>query len=119
MLRKKISNEELKEIIRNHGPVAVQIYASPAFDNYTSGIFESEKCDGKREKLLNHAVVIIGYGTSGTTPFWIVKNSWGAHRGENGFVRMAMRDKNQDCGIKQKVYYLSRSTHAITNNFYM
>ena len=50
---------------------------------YRGGIFDPIKCN---PESLNHAVLSIGYGvkssTFGDTPFWIVKNSWGAKWGE-------------------------------------
>ena len=36
---------------------------------------------------INHAITIVGYGTDGTTPYWIIKNSW-----ENPGERMDTSD---------------------------
>jgi cathepsin F len=51
---------------------------------------------------LDHAVQIVGYATETgllKTPYWIVRNSWGADWGEQGFVRVE-RNKNL-CGIAE------------------
>ncbi len=40
----------------------------------------------------NHAVVAVGMGTtSGQTPFWYIRNSWGVRWGDKGHVRL-LRD---------------------------
>ena len=31
-----------------------------------------------QHRQLDHAAVIVGYGTAGATDYWILKNTWGA-----------------------------------------
>ena len=37
-----------------------------------------------------HAVIILGWGVEGNIKYWVVRNSWGASWGENGFFRIEM-----------------------------
>ncbi|CAM0877405.1 unnamed protein product [Alopecurus aequalis] len=66
-------------------PVAIAMDATGVvMQNYKTGIYKGP-CTTKQ----NHAVVLIGYGVSGTgEEYWIVKNSWGAGWGQNGFFYM-------------------------------
>nr|CAB3464783.1 unnamed protein product [Digitaria exilis] len=53
-------------------PVSVGICGSArAFQLYSQGIF-----DGPCPTSLDHAVLIVGYGSEGGKDYWIVKNSW-------------------------------------------
>jgi hypothetical protein len=72
-------------------PVAVGIDASSVyFTMYSGGILDQASCGTD----LNHAVLLVGYGTDESTQekYWIVKNSWGEHWGEQGFIRLARDD---------------------------
>jgi C1A family cysteine protease len=76
-------------------PVSVAIEADQAaFQNYHSGIFQAA-CG----KQLDHGVLAVGYGSQGSTNYWIVKNSWGTSWGMQGYINMVM-GKNI-CGIAQ------------------
>ena len=46
---------------------------------YRGGIFDSPCC----EAPIDHAVVVVGYGTEDGQDYWLVKNSWGTHYGED------------------------------------
>jgi len=83
------------------GPLAIGINADP-FQTYVSGIIDldADDCDPTQ---LDHGVTIVGYGAS-SEPYWIIKNSWGADWGENGYVRVA-RGKGT-CGV---------NTHVVTS----
>lgn len=45
---------------------------------------------------VNHAVVAVGYGVENGIPYWLIKNSWGASWGADGYFKMEL-GKNM-CG---------------------
>lgn len=45
---------------------------------------------------VNHAVLAVGYGVENGTPYWLIKNSWGADWGVDGYFKMEL-GKNM-CG---------------------
>jgi hypothetical protein len=75
-------------------PVGVAVDASGGFQSYHSGVF-----NGPCGQALNHAILAVGYSTAGSTPYWIVKNSWGTTWGSGGYILMA-QGKNL-CGINK------------------
>ena len=77
-------------------PVSVAIEADTRyFQSYKSGILTDSACGTK----LDHGVLAVGYGSEGSQKYWIVKNSWGAGWGENGYVRIARSESTNDAGI--------------------
>ncbi|OIV98331.1 hypothetical protein TanjilG_16658 [Lupinus angustifolius] len=78
-------------------PVAVSISATKDFGFYKGGIFKGP-CDSDP---LNHAVTLVGYGTSDGTRYWLIKNSWGESWGEGGYMRLqrGIDNKHGLCGI--------------------
>jgi len=83
----------------NLGPISVAIEADQSgFQFYSSGVFH-----GTCGTNLDHGVLVVGYGDEGTTPYWIVKNSWGARWGEQGYIRI-QRNLNL-CGISNEASY--------------
>jgi C1A family cysteine protease len=77
------------------GPVSIAIDASGiGFQLYHSGILK-RFCGTS----LDHGVLAVGYGTEGSTDFWIVKNSWGSSWGEHGYVRILRTMDKQDAGV--------------------
>lgn len=77
-------------------PVSVAIQAdSFYFQSYSSGVLDSEKCGTE----LNHGVLIVGYGEENGQKYWLVKNSWSTSWGDNGYVKIARSDSENDKGI--------------------
>jgi len=62
---------------------------------YTSGVITSASCGTS----LDHGVLNIGYNTAGSQAYWIVKNSWGASWGNQGFVWIAKSTSTSTSGI--------------------
>jgi len=81
-------------------PVSIAIQANQkAFQSYKSGII-TEGC-GQR---LDHGVLAVGYGVDNGTPYWKVRNSWGASWGEGGYVRI-LKDSSDQCGVLDAASY--------------
>jgi xylem cysteine proteinase len=87
---------QLKAAI-NKQPVSVAIEADQAaFQFYSGGVITSG-CGSQ----LDHGVLAVGYGNESGTDYILVKNSWGASWGDQGYVKIA---PNQ-CGITQAASY--------------
>lgn len=86
------SESALLQAVANQ-PISVGIAANGKFHLYGSGIY-----DGSCNPTLNHAVTVIGYGTSEDgTNYWLVKNSWGTTWGEEGYMKI-VRDAGDEGG---------------------
>ena len=81
---------EMRVELVNNGPIAVGFEVLNDFLNYKGGIYEHTGLVDKFNpwEITNHAVLVVGYGTEGGVPYWIVKNSWGESWGENGYFRI-------------------------------
>ena len=77
------------------GPTSIAIEADQsAFQSYSGGILDSGCGD-----QLDHGVLAVGYGTDSASgeEYAIVKNSWGAGWGDNGYLKISL--DNDSCGI--------------------
>ncbi|KAG7224888.1 hypothetical protein INR49_014952, partial [Caranx melampygus] len=63
------------------GPLAVVVDAV-SWQDYLGGIIQHH-CSSQWS---NHAVLVVGYDTTGDIPYWIVQNSWGTTWGNEGYV---------------------------------
>ena len=87
-------------------PLSIQIAASKnIFQFYTSGVIKNTDRYGNRlpkknqcGNKLDHAVLLVGYGTQDGVDYWKVKNSWAASWGMDGYV-LIERSRENVCGV--------------------
>jgi len=79
--------------LATYGPISVGVDAS-GFQFYTGGIFTGP-CSSTN---LDHAMLVVGYGTQAGTGYWIGQNTWGTAWGMNGFI-WVVRNGSNACGI--------------------
>eukprot|EP00898_Chlorokybus_atmophyticus_P000156 jgi/Chlat1/1140/Chrsp112S01619 len=90
-----------------HGPVSVAFEVVKDLRFYHEGVYKSGECR-KGPDTVNHAVLAVGYDTARAgngsnnmrkreVPYWIIKNSWSAQWGNDGYFLM---ERGVDmCGI--------------------
>jgi cathepsin H len=93
-----LGNEvELRDAIYQYGPVSVCYQVVGDFRNYKYGVYSSNVCRNSTMDV-NHAVLAVGFGkTQEGVDYWVVKNSWGADWGDQGYFKIK-RGVNM-CGI--------------------
>ncbi|XP_063172873.1 cathepsin S-like [Candoia aspera] len=92
----------LKDAVARIGPVSVAIDANqPTFFLYKQGIYNDPRCTARH---LNHAVLVVGYGTENGMDYWLLKNSWGTTFGNKGYIKVA-RNQGNRCGVASYCSY--------------
>eukprot|EP00930_Biecheleria_cincta_P052927 TRINITY_DN3822_c0_g1_i6.p1 TRINITY_DN3822_c0_g1~~TRINITY_DN3822_c0_g1_i6.p1 ORF type:complete len:445 (+),score=113.75 TRINITY_DN3822_c0_g1_i6:76-1410(+) len=86
--------KNIKREMWNRGPVVAPLYLKDDFLVYKSGVYtptdNANQQYGGDGKPIVVAVTIMGWGRSEGTNYWLVKNSWGANWGEEGYARVAI-----------------------------
>lgn len=86
----------------NVGPLSIAYEVVDDFMHYSGGVYSSKACNNTSQDV-NHAVLAVGYGTLDGTDYWLVKNSWGADWGVDGYF-MIERGVNM-CGLSDCVSF--------------
>lgn len=90
---------ELLKIALQEQPISVAINSGGTFKEYKGGIYECpNNGDFPTSSMVDHAIVLVGYGVEGSTEYWILKNSYSSSWGEKGFMRLKM-DAKINCGV--------------------
>jgi hypothetical protein len=95
------SEDALMDAVAQQPVVATVDAADEAFQDYMGGIVIS--CGTNND----HSVLVVGYNTQASIPYWIVQNSWGTGWGEHGYIRLAMGQNGTAgaCGIAVEPSY--------------
>lgn len=98
------SNEALRVAIAKHGPISVSIDAGhKSLSFYSYGVYYEPQCKNTPGGL-DHCVLAVGYGNLNGKEYWLVKNSWSTHWGNDGYVLMSAKDN--DCGVATAATYV-------------
>jgi cathepsin L len=86
----------LMETLVHSGPAVTSIVGA-GLRGYSSGVL-----DGCDNFIIDHAVVMVGYGNDQDLgmKYWKIRNSWGKEWGENGYFRLQRfaPDSKEPCG---------------------
>ena len=86
---------QLAAVVAENGPVAIAMDETQDFSHkYRGGISDGMGCKSDANGL-NHAIQIVGYDLD--AGYWLIRNSYGAQWGEDGYFRL--RFGKNTCGI--------------------
>jgi cathepsin B len=93
------SNQQaiMTEIMTN-GPVEVSFTVYSDFLTYKSGVYQHKS----GSQVGGHAVKMLGWGTEGGKPYWLIANSWNNEWGDNGYFKI-LRGSNE-CRVESDVH---------------
>lgn len=90
--RENLSDETIKGLLFEKGPLYALICTTTEFQYYKSGVISISNCP----TIINHAVFLVGWDEDS----WIVKNHWSENWGEKGYFRV-VKGQNM-CGINSE-----------------
>jgi len=82
--------DKMAQDIYQNGPITGMFFVKQDFLTYKSGVYTPKLFS---PMLGGHAIKIMGFGTEGGTPYWLVANSWNEGWGDDGYFKI-VRGKN-------------------------
>jgi xylem cysteine proteinase len=97
------NNEAALTAVLANQPVGIDIDVGGGFRSYKGGVFADPACG----TAICHAVALVGYNTTAATPYYILKNSWAASWGQEGYMLIAKGQNGAKgtCGLAQEPSY--------------
>jgi C1A family cysteine protease len=90
----------LPALVASTGPFSICLDAQP-WQDYAGGVMKTGCPHAYND--MDHCVQMVGYNMQATTPYWIVRNSWAADWGEEGYIYLAYGSNL--CGVANEVTY--------------
>mmetsp|Transcript_116385 Transcript_116385/g.336175 ORF Transcript_116385/g.336175 Transcript_116385/m.336175 type:complete len:283 (+) Transcript_116385:100-948(+) len=88
----------IKQELVENGPVVMSFEPTEDFMYYKDGVYRSGAQKIHQEwQQVDHAVLLMGYGSAQGQNYWTMQNSWGTDWGENGYFRMARGVDESGC----------------------
>jgi len=86
------------------GVLSIGITVPAEMIYYDKGVLDVASCEDHREEMIDHAVNLVGYGTTEDgIDYWTVRNSWSTYWGDEGYIRV--RRGKRDCAVSSQVGY--------------
>ena len=110
---------EIKKEILKNGPVTSMINLYDDYFYYKSGIYIH---NSKYNTVLGfHSITIMGWGVEDGIKYWLIQDSYGASKGENGFIKILIGDEcgagaTAYCDEIEGKYNISQGININTNN---
>lgn len=82
------------------GPLSICLDADH-WQDYQSGVMGHMQCCPFLKCMMDHCVQLVGYNSTASTPYWIVRNSWNTDWGIEGYIWLEMGENT--CGLANDV----------------
>lgn len=89
------SQEDIKQALVEHGPLATAMGIQSSFGGYWDG--DIYRCSN--DSGVSHGVILVGYNDAGN--YWIVRNSWGSSWNDDGYFKVGYGE----CHIESYAHY--------------
>lgn len=96
--------DTLKANLAAHAPASICVNAH-GWGDYKGGIFSLKSCGSFAYDSMDHCVQLVGY----TPKYWIVRNSWAADWGMDGYIHLEM---GNTCGVADYASFVTINNHT-------
>jgi len=93
-------------------PLSVGIQVPDEMLYYDTGVLDVDSCK-HNESTIDHAVVIVGYGTEAGKDYYLIRNSWSTYWGDEGYIKIARGDN--DCCVSCQAGYPSVADSTVSS----
>jgi len=111
--------ETIRQELVEKGPLVLSFEPKEDFMYYKQGVYKSSPQKIHQEwQQVDHAVLLIGYGSEKSQQYWTLQNSWGSDWGEDGYFRMARgSDESGIESIAVSAEVIEEESNPVLENF--